>query len=300
MSFYRAGSTYVIEDSTIIAGSNVQGVYLSNNTGIETTNHKLTIKNSDISAGIGVYLSCTDATIDGESTKIEYTNTTGNSIYFGHDGDEGKSSGTVGSLTINGGEFVGPIGVEEPTGSAENKATISISGGEFDSPVNPDYLADGYIYQLLSDNMYTYYMTMEDALDAAKSGDIITDLDSNTDMDVFTVTVVPNNGQDATTTLVQEGGTYPIPAAPTRATCWFCRRARTAWTRKRRLARRVRGRALQLGGPFSRDAGGKRARQHPDPPLQAGRRAVFRAGAGLFGHPAPRTGKPRQQSLFHR
>ena len=215
LTFFRAGSTYVIEDSTIIAGSNVEGVYLSNNTGIETTNHKLTIKNSDISAGTGVYLSCTDATIDGDS-KIVSTNTTGNSIYFGHDGDEGKSSGTVGSLTINGGEFVGPIGVEEPTGDAENKATISISGGEFDSPVNPDYLADGYIYQLLSDNMYTYYMTMEDALDAAKPGDIITDLDSNTDMDVFTVTVVPNNGQDATTTLVQEGGTYPIPAAPTR------------------------------------------------------------------------------------
>ena len=85
LSFDRAGSTYVIEDSTIIAGNDVQGVYLYNYTGIATTNHKLTIKNSDISAGIGVYLSCTDATIDGDS-KIEYTNTTGNSIYFGHDG----------------------------------------------------------------------------------------------------------------------------------------------------------------------------------------------------------------------
>ena len=209
LSFDRAGSTYVIEDSTIIAGNDVQGVYLYNYTGIATTNHKLTIKNSDISAGIGVYLSCTDATIDGDS-KIEYTNTAGNSIYFGHDG-----SGTVGSLAINAGEIVGPIGVRD-SGSAGNAATISISGGEFDRPVNPDYLAEGYIYELCSDGVYTYYMTMEDALAAAEPGTIITDLDSNTDMEVFAVTVEPNNGQTATTTLVQDGGTYFIPAAPTR------------------------------------------------------------------------------------
>ena len=210
LSFDRAGSTYVIEDSTIIAGNDVQGVYLYNYTGIATTNHKLTIKNSDISAGIGVYLSCTDATIDGDS-KIEYTNTTGNSIYFGHDG-----SGTVGSLTINAGEIVGPIGVRD-SGSAGNAATISISGGEFDRPVKPDYLADGYIYQLLSAGVYTYYKTIEEALAAAKPGDIITDLDSNTAMEVFAVTVEPNNGQAATTRLVLENGVFFLPAAPTRS-----------------------------------------------------------------------------------
>ena len=207
LSFDRAGSTYVIEDSTIIAGNDVQGVYLYNYTGIATTNHKLTIKNSDISAGIGVYLSCTDATIDGDS-KIEYTNTTGNSIYFGHDG-----SGTVGSLTINAGEIVGPIGVRD-SGSAGNAATISISGGEFDRPVKPDYLADGYIYQLLSAGVYTYYKTIEEALAAAKPGDIITDLDSNTAMEVFAVTVEPNNGQTATTRLVLENGVFFLPDEP--------------------------------------------------------------------------------------
>ena len=217
LPFYRAGSTYVIEDSTIIAGSNVQGVYLSNNTGIETTNHKLTIKNSDISAGIGVYLSCTDATIDGESTKIEYTNTTGNSIYFGHDG-----SGTVGSLAINAGEIVGPIGVRDP-GSAGNAATISISGGEFDRPVNPDYLAEGYIYQLLSDGMYSYYKTMEEALAAAEPGDIITDLSApgTPAMDVLTVTIAPNNGQPTETKLIQKGGSFKLPAAPEKPDCAF-------------------------------------------------------------------------------
>ena len=213
LSFDRAGSTYVIEDSKIIAGNDVQGVYLYNYTGIATTNHKLTIKNSDISAGIGVYLSCTDATIEGDS-KIEYTNAAGDSIYFSHDGDAENPGGTIGSLTISGGEFIGPISVEAPTGNADNAAAISISGGEFDRPVKPDYLADGYIYQLFSDGVYTYYETLEDALAAAKPGDTITDLNSGAAMDVLTVTVDPNNGQSATTELIQEGGSFTLPNAP--------------------------------------------------------------------------------------
>ncbi len=151
LPFFRAGSTYVIEDSTIIAGRNVQGVCLTNNTSIETTNHKLTIKNSDISAGIGVYLSCTDATIDGDS-KIEYTNTTGNSIYFGHDG-----SGTVGSLAINAGEIVGPIGVQDP-GSATNEADILVNGGYFTEPVNVSYLSSEFKY-MVHDGLYYSYST---------------------------------------------------------------------------------------------------------------------------------------------
>ena len=222
LSFDRAGSTYVIEDSTIIAGNDDPGVYLYNYTGIATTNHNLTIKNSDISAGIGVYLSCTDATIEGDS-KIEYTNTAGNSIYFGHDGNAENPGGTIGSLTISGGEFIGPIGVKAPTGGASNAATISVSGGEFDGPVNTDYLADGYIYQLFSDGVYTYYETIEEALAAAKPGDVITDLSApgTPAMEVLTVTIVPNNGQPETTELIQEGGSFKLPAAPEKPDCAF-------------------------------------------------------------------------------
>ena len=207
LSFDRAGSTYVIEDSTIIAGNDVQGVYLYNYTGIATTNHKLTIKNSDISAGIGVYLSCTDATIDGDS-KIESTNTTGNSIYFGHDG-----SGTVGSLAINAGEIVGPIGVQDP-GSATNEADILVNGGFFTEPVDDSYLSSEFKFMVHDGLYYSYYKDFDAAFTAAERGSIITDLESGEALTVFAVTVDPNNGQAATTRLVLENGVFFLPDEP--------------------------------------------------------------------------------------
>ena len=208
-NFYRDGSVYNIEDSELIS-SGSDAICIENNTSANCSYHELNIKNSTVSGENGISMSRTNATISGERTQISGTDNSVFVTYLGADG-------TTGSLTIIGGEFVGPIGVEEPTGGAGNAAVISVNGGEFDRPVNPDYLAEGYIYELCSDGVYTYYMTMEDALAAAEPGTIITDLDSNTDMEVFAVTVDPNNGQAATTTLVQDGGTYFIPAAPTRS-----------------------------------------------------------------------------------
>ncbi len=207
-NFYRNGSVYNIEDSELIS-SGSDAICIENNTSANCSSHELNIKNSTVSGENGISMSRTNATISGERTQISGTDNSVFVTYLGADG-------TTGSLIINAGEIVGPIGVRDP-GSAGNAATISISGGEFDRPVNPDYLAEGYIYELCSDGVYTYYMTMEDALAAAEPGTIITDLDSNTDMEVFAVTVEPNNGQTATTTLVQDGGTYFIPAAPTRS-----------------------------------------------------------------------------------
>ena len=208
LSFDRAGSTYVIEDSTIIAGNDVQGVYLYNYTGIATTNHKLTIKNSDISAGIGVYLSCTDATIDGDS-KIEYTNTTGNSIYFGHDG-----SGTVGSLAINAGEIVGPIGVQDP-GSATNEADILVNGGYFTEPVNVSYLSSEFKYMVHDGLYYSYYETLAEALQAAAPDGTVEAI-AIPGRVIHTVTVVYGNGTADTVNTYVDGETINLPAAPTR------------------------------------------------------------------------------------
>ena len=209
LTFDRAGSTYVIEDSTIIAGNDVQGVYLYNYTGIATTNHKLTIKNSDISAGIGVYLSCTDATIDGDS-KIEYTNTTGNSIYFGHDG-----SGTVGSLTINAGEIVGPIGVRD-SGSATNEADILVNGGYFTEPVDVSYLSSEFKYMVHKDLYYSYYETLAEALQAAAPDGTVEAI-AIPGRVIHTVTVVYGNGTADTVNTYVDGETINLPAAPTRS-----------------------------------------------------------------------------------
>ena len=216
LSFDRAGSTYVIEDSTIIAGNDVQGVYLYNYTGIATTNHTLTIENSKISAGIGVYLSCTDATIKGENTKIEYTNTAGNSVYFSHDGSATTPGGTVGSLTIIGGEFVGPIGVEEPTGGAGNAAVISVNGGYFTEPVDVSYLSSEFKYMVHKDLYYSYYETLAEALQAAAPDGTVEAI-AIPGRVIHTVTVVYGNGTADTVNTYVDGETINLPAAPTRS-----------------------------------------------------------------------------------
>ena len=211
----RKGSTYTIKDSTIIAGNDDPGVYLFNYTGIATSNHTLTIENSKISADIGVYLSCTDATIKGENTKIEYTNTAGNSVYFSHDGSATTPGGTVGSLTIIGGEFVGPIGVEEPTGGAGNAAVISVNGGYFTEPVDVSYLSSEFKYMVHKDLYYSYYETLAEALQAAAPDGTVEAI-AIPGRVIHTVTVVYGNGTADTVNTYVDGETINLPAAPTR------------------------------------------------------------------------------------
>ena len=212
----RKGSTYTIKDSTIIAGNDDPGVYLFNYTGIATSNHTLTIENSKISADIGVYLSCTDATIKGENTKIEYTNTAGNSVYFSHDGSATTPGGTVGSLTIIGGEFVGPIGVEEPTGGAGNAAVISVNGGYFTEPVDVSYLSSEFKYMVHKDLYYSYYETLAEALQAAAPDGTVEAI-AIPGRVIHTVTVVYGNGTADTVNTYVDGETINLPAAPTRS-----------------------------------------------------------------------------------
>ena len=217
LTFERRGSVYNIKNSTIIADDEQPGVYLFNKKESTTSNHVLNIENSSISAGIGVYIAFTDATISGDSTKIISTNEAGNAIFFGHDGDANKSRGTVGTLNIEAGTFVGPINEAKPTGDAENEAIVTVSGGEFDRPVDTEYLADDLNFELYSDNMYTYHKSMDEALKNAEPGDTITEVGAGTPaMEVYTVTLAYGNGQNDVSTLVQDGGSFPLPAAPSK------------------------------------------------------------------------------------
>ena len=217
LTFERKGSVYNIKNSTIIADDEQPGVYLFNKKESTTSNHVLNIENSSISAGIGVYIAFTDATISGDSTKIISTNEAGNAIFFGHDGDANKSRGTVGTLNIEAGTFVGPINEAKPSGGAENKAIVIVSGGEFDRPVDTEYLADDLNFELYSDNMYTYHKSMDEALKNAEPGDTITEVGAGTPaMEVYTVTLAYGNGQNDVSTLVQDGGSFPLPAAPSK------------------------------------------------------------------------------------
>lgn len=84
-------------------------------------------------------------------------------------------------LTINGNGTLGKIEASSGSESAAKDA-IEVSGGRFTAPVNKDYLADGYHYQLYSnDRYYSYHPTLEDAKNAAKpEGGTITDLNNPT------------------------------------------------------------------------------------------------------------------------
>ena len=212
------GSTISIKDSEVTGDA--YAVCINNDADGTYGIHELSIENSEIySDDFGIWAQYTDVDIKGENTVISVPD--GYAIAVTHNGNDTTPAGTLGTLDIADGSFTGEIAEKAPTGGASNAATISVSGGEFDRPVNPDYLAEGYIYQLFSGGVYTYYKTMEEALAAAKPGDIITDLDSTTPMDVLTVTVAPNNGQSATTELIQEGGSFTLPAAPEKLDCAF-------------------------------------------------------------------------------
>ena len=210
----KAGSTYIIKNSDIsTTDPSYDAIYMANYKGIASSDHTLNISDSVITGGNGVSISCTKATISGAKTEIISTNEAGNSVLVSFMDNDGTS----GSLTINGGEFVGPIGVEEPTGGAGNAAVISVNGGYFTEPVDVSYLSSEFKYMVHKDLYYSYYKDFDAAFTAAERGSIITDLESGEALTVFAVTVDPNNGQAATTRLVLENGVFFLPAAPTRS-----------------------------------------------------------------------------------
>lgn len=90
-------------------------------------------------------------------------------------------------LTINGNGTFGKIEASTRAETAAKNEGITVSGGRFTAPVNKDYLAPGYNFELKSnDGTYSYHKTLADAKEAAKVyGGTITNLNDNT------TTVVP-------------------------------------------------------------------------------------------------------------
>lgn len=97
-----------------------------------------------------------------------------------------SSDSSTHKLTIKGNGTFGEIVASSGNESAAKDA-IEISGGRFTAPVNKDYLAPGYNFELKSnDGTYSYHKTLADAKEAAKVyGGTITNLNDNT------TTVVP-------------------------------------------------------------------------------------------------------------
>ena len=112
------------------------------------------------------------------------------------------------------------IGVNTPAygyGNNENvdKVETAISGGNFSSAVDKEYLASGINAQLYSINNsnapYSYYSTVEDAMQVAKPGDVVVNLSAVTSETMYEVKF-DNNGTVATISVPDEANlTLPAP-----------------------------------------------------------------------------------------
>ena len=116
------------------------------------------------------------------------------------------------------------IGVNTPAegyGDNENVGRVetAISGGNFSDPVSDEYLDDGLTAELYSrsnpDAPYSYYPRVEDALEAAQPGDIVTDLSTVTSNTMYEVTFKYTDA-DSEVVSVRSGATITLPA-PTRS-----------------------------------------------------------------------------------
>ena len=115
------------------------------------------------------------------------------------------------------------IGVNIPAagyGNEENvdKVETAISGGNFSDPVSDEYLDNSLTAELYSrsnpDAPYSYYPRVEDALEAAQPGDIVTDLSTVTSNTMYEVTFKYTDA-DSEVVSVRSGATITLPA-PTR------------------------------------------------------------------------------------
>ncbi len=215
-----AGSVYKIYDSEITGNS--AGVSINNYLGdVATGNHTLLVENSKITGSTGIETRRTDVTIQGDATEITATGSTeamdpeSSPVSSGYavaatyyvKGVSGHTFNTpdtyaAGTLKIEGGDFVGGIGIQEPASGATTEATINITGGTFlnnDNTVNQDvgpYVQDGMKQDtdgsiIIDTNTAVAqigdvgYDTLADAVAAAQSGETITLLKEITDQNLI-------------------------------------------------------------------------------------------------------------------
>ena len=152
------------------------------------------------------------AKINGEVAAIQYR-------YV----DKGKpiTPDKAATVTIQGGTVLGKVttdarGFDEGV-TPDIEAKVTVSGGHFGESVNEKYLDKGLNAELKSagntEAPYSYYYTVEDALEAAQHGDSVTDLKA-TEANQVTLTLKYNDGVTADseyTVADNKQVTLPIP-----------------------------------------------------------------------------------------
>ena len=119
----RDPSNITITGSKIQAGEDAMAIYISSNEGIASDNHKLDVTDSVITGTNGIVVMGTNATISGDDTLVNAPD--GYALAIANNGDGQKS---VGTMTINGGTFIGLIEVLEP---AADGTAITMGDGYY-------------------------------------------------------------------------------------------------------------------------------------------------------------------------
>ena len=232
-----AGFTLTAENSTIIGDSDVAcAIYVSGSTTSTDRDgmNSINLTGCTVTGPTGIegkytnmVLTDCDITATAEPDFEQNNNGTtalGFAVVSTDNSMDPNSPAPESDITINGGAYDGIVGlgqyenIDEYEGFQESDYTVT--GGSFANPLPSEYLDDGLNAELYSrsnsDTPYSYYSTVDEAMDAAQPGDIVTDLSNVTSSDTrYNVTFNYGNN-DSETVSVSEGATITF-TAPTRS-----------------------------------------------------------------------------------
>ena len=193
-------------------------------------NGDLVIKDSQITAGTGVIVkggiaTIVDSTILAKGEMVEPSGgessgavETGDAVYL-----EGNYNDRSAQVNIEGGNFVSENGYAVQMLFEENSQEekgITVSGGNFSSPINKGLLDTTLKAELYSranpDAPYSYYNSVDEALEAAEPGDVVTDITNATSDETHEVKFDRNGNGEYEIVIVRAGATITF-TAPTRS-----------------------------------------------------------------------------------
>ena len=231
-----AGFTLTAENSTIIGDSDVAcAIYVSGSTTSTDRDgmNSINLTGCTVTGPTGIegkytnmVLTNCDITATAEPNFEQNNNGTtalGFAVVSTDNSMDPNSPAPKSDITINGGAYDGIVGL----GQYENidayegfqESDYTVTGGSFANPLPSEYLDAGLNAELYSrsnsDTPYSYYSTVEKAMDAAQPGDIVTDLSKVTGDTRYNVTFNYGNN-DSETVSVSEGATITF-TAPTRS-----------------------------------------------------------------------------------
>ena len=197
----KAGELNISGDSVIRCTGPNEAPTEGFSNGINASGAAIQIESNDGYAG--------NIAIDIEGGQIISDN--GYSIYEYANGDD---SLRLDKLDITGGSFQGAFMVSEAL--YESKAeVIDITGGSYNSSV-AEYVSESMKYELNNGGTFSYYTNLNDALDAAEEGAVISDLGEGASTVFYRLAVSYGNGQSGIDVKLPAGTEYKLPAAPSK------------------------------------------------------------------------------------